>query len=227
MASVRVSKLSTFSGLIVSVSLVAASCSTVQDLAEDQTGSTVSFDAGNFTPPDFNAPDFTVPDIVAPDFDIDIIEAPELPEIRFPDAVEIDVPEITNPDVAVEETNEETIYRIEGQVLFEFGAAEVNPDTLSVLEEILNAINNRDFNGEIEIAGHTDSVGTAAFNHDLSVRRATGVALWFRERIAEDRSVIAVGYGESQPIAANTFEDGTDDPDGRALNRRVEIIVSK
>ncbi len=225
-------KTSTSLGLMLAISLVTASCGAVQDLAEEQTGETISIDSPDFTAPDFevpdfNAPDFTVPDIVAPDIDVDIIEAPELPDIRFPDAIEIEVPEISSPDVAVEETEDETIYTVKGQVLFEFDQAEMRPDTLSVLDEILDAIENRDFNGEVEIAGHTDAKGTADYNYDLSVRRATGVALWFRERLPEDRSVVAVGYGEGQPIAANTLPDGSDDPDGRARNRRVEVIVSK
>lgn len=59
------------------------------------------------------------------------------------------------------------------------------------------------------------------------MRRATGVALWFRERVSADQDIQAVGYGESQPIARNTLDDGTDDPTGQAQNRRVEIIVNR
>jgi outer membrane protein OmpA-like peptidoglycan-associated protein len=59
------------------------------------------------------------------------------------------------------------------------------------------------------------------------VRRATGVALWFRERVPADQDIQAIGYGESQPIARNTLPDGSDDPTGRAQNRRVEVIVNK
>ena len=227
MAYVMLSKPANVVGLLLTASLLAASCGAVQDVAEGQTGSTISIDAPDFEMPDFDAPDFEVPEIVAPDIDIDIIEAPEIPEIRFPNAIQIEVPEISSPDVEVEETADETIYRVKGQVLFDFDQAEMRVDTLEVLDQILSAIENRDFKGELEIAGHTDAEGTAEYNYDLSVRRATGVALWFRERLPADRSVIAVGYGEGQPIAANTLPDGADSPEGRAMNRRVEIVVSK
>ena len=215
-----------FAAFAVSLTLSTAACSQIEELA-GESDIDVDIDAPDFTTPDLNAPDFEIPDIVAPDIDVDIVEAPELPEIRFPDSVKIEVPEIESDDVVVEETPDETIYTIEGQVLFDVDQANVKPETLAVLDEILNAINNRDYGGAVEIAGHTDSTGTAQYNYDLSVRRATGVALWFRERLTDDRDVQAVGYGETQPIARNTLEDGSDDPAGQALNRRVEIIVSK
>lgn len=213
-------------GLAVALILLLSGCSEVEQLAEEQSDQ-LDIDTSDFTVPDVNAPDFTVPEIVAPDIDIDIIEAPELPEIRFPEAEEIQVPEISNPDIVVAETDEETIYTIEGQVLFDFDQANLRPEAVVALNEIFAAIENRDFQGSIEIAGHTDAKGTAEYNHDLSVRRATGVALLFVEQFGEGRDIQAIGYGESQPIAANSLPNGDDNPDGRALNRRVEIIVSR
>jgi outer membrane protein OmpA-like peptidoglycan-associated protein len=208
--------------------LAAAGCSEAEDLIDEQTGGTLP----DITIPediDLNAPDFDVPEIVAPDIDIDIdiTEAPELPVIRFPDAVTIELPEITSDEVEITETDEETIYTVEGQVLFDFDRADLRPEALDILAEVLDAIENRGYGGTIEIAGHTDSIGEAEYNQDLSVRRATGVALWFRERVPEDQDIQAIGYGETQPIARNTLDDGSDDPVGRAQNRRVEIIVNK
>ena len=223
--------------MTVAAALVAVGCSEANQLLEEQTGSTLDLsqiDLSEVTIPDLDDPDFTLPDLVAPeivapeidiDFDDLIIEAPDLPVIRFPDAVQVQVEQITSDAVTVAETPEETIYTIDGQVMYDFDSAELRPEAITILEQILLAIEARDFNGTIEVAGHTDAVGTPEYNQALSERRAAGVALWFRQRVAADQAIAAIGYGESQPIAANELPDGSDDPVGRAQNRRVEVIV--
>ncbi len=211
----------------MAIALGLTGCGTAEDLIEEQTGSSIDLSEVTIPDVDLNAPDFTIPAIIASDIDIDITEAPDLPVIRFPQAVTIELPQITSDDVEVQETDDETIYTVSGQVLFDFDRADIRPEAVDHLEEILAAVNDRGFGGTIEIAGHTDAVGTAEYNHDLSVRRAAAVALWFRERIPADQDIQAVGYGETTPIAPNTTADGSDDPTGRAQNRRVEIIVAK
>jgi len=72
---------------------------------------------------------------------------------------------------------------------------------------------------QIEVAGHTDDVGNGLANFNLSERRAITVRdTLIRYGVAEDR-IVAVGYGESQPIADNST------PEGRATNRRVELRI--
>jgi outer membrane protein OmpA-like peptidoglycan-associated protein len=73
--------------------------------------------------------------------------------------------------------------------------------------------------------GHTDGKGTEAYNQDLSERRANRVreALVAGGMAAETLS--SVGYGETRPIASETLPDGSDDPDGRQRNRRVEVVI--
>lgn len=71
----------------------------------------------------------------------------------------------------------------------------------------------------VEIAGHTDSVGTEAYNNRLSQQRADAVRTYLIQGGVEDARIVARGYGESQPIADN----GTDE--GKARNRRVEMRV--
>jgi outer membrane protein OmpA-like peptidoglycan-associated protein len=221
------------SALALALTLMATACGAAEDLIEETSS---SIDVSELSIPevsipdvDLNAPDFTVPDIVAPDIniDIDITEAPDLPVIRFPDAITIEVAEITSPEVQVQETDEATIYTISGQVLFDFDRADLRPEAIGVLEEILASVADRGDGGRIEVAGHSDAIGAAGYNYDLSVRRATGVALWFRERVPADQDIQAIGYGETQPVAPNTLPDGSDDPTGRTQNRRVEIIVTK
>lgn len=77
----------------------------------------------------------------------------------------------------------------------------------------------------VEIGGHTDSVGTNKDNLDLSRRRAIYVAKYLVVHGISKRRVRPKGYGEEQPIAPNSKPDGTDNPKGRALNRRTEIKI--
>jgi outer membrane protein OmpA-like peptidoglycan-associated protein len=71
----------------------------------------------------------------------------------------------------------------------------------------------------VEVAGHTDSTGTEAHNQQLSERRAQSVAAYLRSREVLGQRLLTVGGGEYYPVATN------DTPEGRQLNRRVEITI--
>ena len=77
----------------------------------------------------------------------------------------------------------------------------------------------------IELSSHTDSVDTESYNLRLSQRRAESAVNYIVEAGVDRSRLIAKGYGESQPIARNTNPDGTDNPEGRARNRRTEFKV--
>lgn len=72
----------------------------------------------------------------------------------------------------------------------------------------------------VEIAGHTDNIGTAAYNLALSKRRAEAVKDFLTKKGIDARRITAVGYGKSRPLASNDDEE-----EGRELNRRVEFKV--
>lgn len=74
-------------------------------------------------------------------------------------------------------------------------------------------------NSTIEVIGHTDNVGSAAYNQDLSQRRAVAVATVLRSSGVPSGRIATYGRGEDQPVASNQTAAG------RALNRRVEIII--
>jgi outer membrane protein OmpA-like peptidoglycan-associated protein len=74
----------------------------------------------------------------------------------------------------------------------------------------------------IEISGHTDNYGHWKYNHTLSQKRAEAVKDYLTKKGIDTRRVMAIGYGESRPLASNDDEE-----DGRALNRRVEFKVLK
>ena len=77
----------------------------------------------------------------------------------------------------------------------------------------------------VAVEGHTDSKGSPSFNNRLSRRRAEAVRRVLARRAGGDVRFAATGRGESQPVAANQRKDGSDDPRGRARNRRVEIRI--
>jgi len=74
---------------------------------------------------------------------------------------------------------------------------------------------------KVEIAGHTDSIGSAEYNQDLSQRRADSVRQFLIDQGVDAERLSAVGYGEMQPVAENDSESG------RAMNRRVEFRLVK
>lgn len=110
-------------------------------------------------------------------------------------------------------------------VNFDFDKSTLRPDAVAILNEAIEIL-KRYPDLRVEVAGHTDAIGTDAYNQGLSERRATAVYDYLTSNgIDAGRLVGPVGYGESRPIAPNTNEDGSDNPEGRARNRRTELNV--
>ncbi len=110
-------------------------------------------------------------------------------------------------------------------VNFDFDRSTLRPDAVSILNEAIEIL-KRYPELRVEVAGHTDSVGTDAYNQGLSERRATAVYDYLTSNgIDAGRLQGPTGYGESRPIAPNTNDDGSDNPEGRARNRRTELNV--
>jgi len=103
-------------------------------------------------------------------------------------------------------------------ILFATNSAALRPDLLRDLDALAtNLLRYPD--STVEIVGHTDNTGTAALNQDLSQRRAGAVADKLRAAGVPSRRIVAIGRGEDFPVASNLT------PEGRALNRRVEIVI--
>ena len=110
-------------------------------------------------------------------------------------------------------------------VNFDYDKSTLRPDAVSILGEAAEIL-KRYPDLRVEVAGHTDSKGTDAYNQKLSERRATAVYDYLTAQgVAASRLTGPVGYGESRPIAPNTNADGSDNPEGRAKNRRTELNV--
>lgn len=112
-------------------------------------------------------------------------------------------------------------------VFFDYESFELTKDSRSELNKLFNLLSNNP-SIKVEIQGHTDSKGLKSFNKKLSQKRAESVRNYLVKKGINKNRVTAVGYGENQPIAKNTNSDGSDNEEGRALNRRIELkILSK
>jgi outer membrane protein OmpA-like peptidoglycan-associated protein len=127
----------------------------------------------------------------------------------------------------VKETATEIRIEMPADVLFDFDKAEVRPDAAQVLGQAAQLL-RRHSGRRIVIEGHTDAKGNDQYNQQLSERRAQAVKKWLQEREGLKRMVFETrGWGSKRPVAPNTKPDGTDDPEGRQKNRRVEIVIAK
>ncbi|CAN5204855.1 hypothetical protein BH11PSE14_BH11PSE14_21540 [soil metagenome] len=110
-------------------------------------------------------------------------------------------------------------------VNFDFDKSTLRPDAVAILDEAV-AILGKYPQLRVEVAGHTDSIGTEQYNQGLFERRARAVYGYLSGHgIDAGRMQGPNGYGESRPIAPNTNDDGSDNPEGRAKNRRTELNV--
>lgn len=109
---------------------------------------------------------------------------------------------------------------------FAFDSSDLDEKARGVVDRIAQVLNNpRAANRKITLEGHTDNVGTAAYNLALSRRRAEAVARELvKQGMGSDR-VTHEAFGETRPVAPNRKPDGTDDPAGRAKNWRVEAVI--
>ena len=107
-------------------------------------------------------------------------------------------------------------------VFFEFGEYDLTKDAQIEIEKLHDIMAD---NPElyIEVIGYTDSRSSVAFNQKLSEKRAKSVIDYLIVKGISSQRFIAIGKGEANPIAINLNPDGTDNPEGRKLNRRVEI----
>ena len=103
------------------------------------------------------------------------------------------------------------------KVLFDFDSAELRPESITELERVVTFMNDVPFATAL-IEGHTDSVGSDAYNLKLSDRRAKSVYDYLTSRGVDPARLSSIGHGEAKPIADNATDEG------RQLNRRVMLI---
>ncbi|NJL37141.1 MAG: OmpA family protein [Leptolyngbyaceae cyanobacterium SM1_4_3] len=128
--------------------------------------------------PEVNTPGISTPEVNTPEINTPEVNVPEvnIPNVNLPT---INFPEITVPEVVVQQGDNTTIYTLAADVLFDFDKDAIRPDAEVALQQISGSIAQRFLNSAIQINGHTDSIGTDAYNLDLSQRRAESVKQWF------------------------------------------------
>lgn len=122
--------------------------------------------------------------------------------------------------IQVVRIEEQAIVRL-NTIFFDFAKAELKPEAFPELERLVKLMNDRPAM-VIEIAGHTDNVGSDEANQKLSERRANAVMKYLVSKGVDANRVSSVGYGEKMPRVSND-----DEKDGREINRRVEFKIIK
>ena len=116
---------------------------------------------------------------------------------------------------------------LSADVLFDFDKAEIKKEAEAELQKLATVIKSHP-DAQVTIEGHTDGKGTDAYNNSLSEKRAVAVKTWLTTNVQANAAKISTrGLGKTKPVAHDTKPDGSDDPEGRAKNRRVEIVVRK
>ena len=127
--------------------------------------------------------------------------------------------QLQSTGVSVTRNGDNIILNMPGNVTFASGSSNISADFYRVLDSVALVLNEFE-KTYIDVTGHTDNTGSASFNQQLSVSRANSVARYLQSQQVVAQRFVTNGVGFSQPIASN------DTPEGRSLNRRVEIILT-
>jgi outer membrane protein OmpA-like peptidoglycan-associated protein len=109
--------------------------------------------------------------------------------------------------------------------LFEFDKSTLNDKAETPLTQALESIRSEKGIKQLRVRGHTDAKGSDAYNDRLSQARAEAVRGWLQSNEASLPPMTTEAVGEREPLKPNSNPDGSDNPEGRAYNRRVEIVL--
>jgi outer membrane protein OmpA-like peptidoglycan-associated protein len=125
----------------------------------------------------------------------------------------------TVPGATVIRQGEGILVKFDSGILFDTGMAELKTEAQSNLQNLATSLKNNP-QTNILIIGHTDNTGTAKYNMDLSIKRAMAVKSYIIAANVDASRLSTQGKGELEPISDNNTAEG------RARNRRVEIVIS-
>lgn len=126
--------------------------------------------------------------------------------------------QLDNDGITITNTGDRLILSMPQDILFPTDSFNVNSGLRSDLLKVASSLNQYP-QSTVQVVGHTDNTGTAAYNQDLSVRRANAVADVLMDGGVAFNRINSFGRGEDQPIASNLTEAG------KAQNRRVEVVI--
>src|SRR5215469_7572304 len=127
--------------------------------------------------------------------------------------------ELQGTGVSVTRMGDNITLNMPGNITFKTNSAELDPSFYKVLNSVDIVLKKYD-KTVVEVAGHTDNVGSAQYNQGLSERRANSVAEYLESQGLASNRVVTVGAGETRPVADNST------PEGRQANRRVELTLT-
>ncbi len=128
-------------------------------------------------------------------------------------------------DLHADVTPQRVTINLAADVLFDFDKADLKPAAEPQLTELATVLKAYPA-ATVTIVGYTDAKGSDSYNVALSQKRAASVAVWLTARAGMAGATLHTrGLGKANPVAPNTNPDGSDNPDGRAKNRRVEITI--
>jgi outer membrane protein OmpA-like peptidoglycan-associated protein len=117
------------------------------------------------------------------------------------------------------------VFFIQSDTLFELGSSTLSNPARETLIGLARPIQSNWPAATIQVRGHTDATGSASVNQTLSEQRAANVAAYLVSLGISQPRVSSIGLGSSRPIVLETNPDGSDNPVGRLVNRRVELVV--
>ena len=120
-------------------------------------------------------------------------------------------------------TDDGAMLTLPEDILFDFDSDELLPESKKAIQQLVQIIETTD--DDVTIVGHTDSRGEDDYNQNLSERRAEAILQGLVGSGIKKERLIAEGKGASEPVAKNTNSDGSDNPESRQKNRRVEVTV--
>lgn len=127
--------------------------------------------------------------------------------------------QLQDTGVSITRSGDTIILNMPSNITFPSGSDSIRPEFFNVLNSV--ALVLKEYNRTIvNVYGHTDSDGGAAFNQQLSERRGVNVAKYLVSQGTDTRRYYVVGYGEERPIASNSTQEG------KQQNRRVEIQIA-
>jgi len=139
------------------------------------------------------------PELIFPKSKAEIIKALQAPKIRTR-SIKVVAP------------------KVGAMIQFDYNSARISSDACDLLNIYASVFQNELSDSRIMIVGHTDSIGSNAYNEKLSILRARAIKNYFMQQGVVSKRLTVRGLGESHPIASNLDEQG------RALNRRVEFV---
>lgn len=154
------------------------------------------------------------------------VSVPKPPDRPMPSSERELLSEIKKTGLEAEEVEQGLLIYLPTLYLFEFDRAEVDAETRSRIRQVASLLDSPVAAGrKLIVEGHTDALGSRLYNQKLSERRAEAVIRELTSAGVTRTRISLRAFGKDKPLAPNRNPDGSDNPEGRAKNRRVALLI--